>query len=179
MTDENLLELLDPVLRSGGARAEPGEDYRRPPIEILRYYRRELRWNRVPILGRALSVALVSRPMQEDDTGGSSYLRLLERSAMVVGMRYSPWQAATIGLTVVGLTTAPIGPETEANLDRALGSSLRRYRVVPLGLIVVNLAQETLAFALRAGPDRLFSEPVAIADALGDRLRRLVDPFPL
>ncbi|QEH33173.1 hypothetical protein OJF2_16700 [Aquisphaera giovannonii] len=178
MTDDQLLGLIDPVLRDGGSHADEGEDYRRPAVEVLRYYRRPLKWNPVPILGRALSVVAVARATGDDAPPGQGHRQLLERTAMVVGARYSPWQAPTIGLTVVGLTDEPIGAGTEADLDQALGSSMRRFRVVPLGLILVNLDRETLSFALRAGPDQLFPEPVRVADVLGDRLRRFVDQFP-
>jgi hypothetical protein len=178
MTDDGLLDLIDPVLRAGGSAAEPGEDYRRPPIEILRYYRRGLRWNALPILGRALSVVAIVRGAVDEGPPGSGFRQLLERTAMVVGTRFSPWTAPTIGLTVVSLTDRSIGLGDESALDQALDSSMRRFRVVPLGLILANLREESLGFALRSGPDRLFPEPVLVADTLGDRLRRFVDHIP-
>ena len=44
-------------------------------------------------------------------------------------------------------------------LGKVLGGSLRRFRVVPVGLIRVNLGQEATAFAMKASPDQLFTEP--------------------
>ncbi len=49
-----------------------------------------------------------------------------------------------------------------------------RTRVVPLGLIRVNLGQEAMSLALTRPPGGLFPEPEAVADALTTRLRRFV-----
>ena len=43
MLEERLFELIDPVLRLAGATLEPGEEFREPPLDVLRYYRREVR----------------------------------------------------------------------------------------------------------------------------------------
>ena len=53
----------------------------------------------------------------------------------------------------------------------------KRSRVVPLGLIRINLGQEAMAFQLAGGPDDLYPEPAALADALTARFRRYVPLF--
>jgi hypothetical protein len=78
-----------------------------------------------------------------------------------------------IGLTVVVLTPEPIGPDDDTVLSKALAPAVRT-RVVPLGLLRVNLGQEAMAMALTSSPDSLFPEPVALADALTVKLRRFV-----
>ena len=46
-----------------------------------------------------------------------------------------------------------------------LGVKLRRMRVVPFGLIRVNLGQEAMALAINSSPDELFPEPGLLADS--------------
>lgn len=53
MIEDAFLELIEPVLREAGSVLEPGEEFRVPPLDVLRYYPRITRLNRVPILGRA------------------------------------------------------------------------------------------------------------------------------
>ncbi len=72
---------------------------------------------------------------------------------------------------MVVVTPEPIGPEDDAALSRAL-EDLPRMRAVPLGLFRVNLGQEACSFALRRGPENLFPEPDALADAFAEKLRR-------
>jgi hypothetical protein len=66
MTEPDVLELIDPLLRALGALPEDGEEYRAPPLEVLRYYRRATRAARLPVLGRGQSVVAVAR--QPGDT---------------------------------------------------------------------------------------------------------------
>ena len=49
MLEERLFELIDPVLRLVGAMLEPGEEFREPPLDVLRYYRRAVSWSGIPI----------------------------------------------------------------------------------------------------------------------------------
>ena len=194
MLEERFFETIDAVLRTTGAVVEAGEEYRTPPLEVLRYYYRPVRLHWVPLLGRASSVvAVVRQPM---DTGfrPDAYHTFLTRLARAVNGRFPPgtlrwprpWlrgrdRAAVgglvIGLTALVLTPEPIGPDD----DRALGEVLAglnarrtRTRAVPLGLLRVNLGQEALAFALVPGPAGLFNEPEALADALSVHFRRFV-----
>jgi hypothetical protein len=47
-------------------------------------------------------------------------------------------------------------------------------RVVPFGLIRINLGQEAIALAINSSPDELFPEPGRLADALCEQFRRYV-----
>jgi hypothetical protein len=42
--EERMFELINPVLRLVGATLEPGEEFRVPPLDVLRYYRRAVIW---------------------------------------------------------------------------------------------------------------------------------------
>ena len=193
MTEDRLYEIIDPVLRSAGAVIEAGEEYRTPPLEVLRYYYRPVRLHWVPLLGRASSVVAVVRQPVDVGFRPDDYRRFLTRLAMAVNGRFPPWTGRwprpwvrgggsaagglVIGLTVLVLTPEPIGPDDDAMLGQVLGGlSARRTRTraVPLGLLRVNLGQEALAFALAPGPAGLFAEPEALADALSLHLRRFV-----
>ena len=167
-------ELIDPVIRAGGSVLEIGEEFRDPPLDVLRYYRRPVSMNWVPFLGRAHSVvALVQQPV-DIDCSKVGQERVLTRLAMAVNGRFPPWRGLVIGLTAVILTPEPIGPNDDTILLEVLEVKLKRMRVVPFGLIRVNLGQEAVAMAIHSSPDRLFPEPVLLGDALCEHFRRYV-----
>jgi hypothetical protein len=172
--EDRLLELIDPVLRSAGGGLEDGEEFHEPTLDVLRYYRRPVRWNPVPVLGRALSVVAVVRQPLDIELAGAGYEALLTRLAGAAGSRFPPWKGAVIGLTALVLTAEPIGPGDGVLLDRALGVSLRRFRVITFGILRINLGQEAIAWALKSSPYQLFPEPIRLADALGEHFRRFV-----
>ena len=113
---------------------------------------------------------------QPVDVDGSrpAYERLLTRMAMAVNGRFPPWRGLVIGLTALVLTPEPIVGGDDSMLREVLGVKLRKMRVVPFGLLRINLGQEAMAMALQADPDGLFTEPVKLADALCERFRRFV-----
>jgi hypothetical protein len=174
MLEDRLIELIEPVLREIGSVLEPGEEFRQPPLEVLRYYRRKVRMSRVPILGRALGVVMVVRQPVDVDGSRVGYQRLLARLAMAANGRFPPWRGLVIGLTAIVLTPEPIGPGDDAMLRQVLDMKLRRMRVVPFGLIRINLGQEAIALAINSSPDELFPEPGRLADVLCEHFRRYV-----
>ena len=94
---------------------------------------------------------------------------------MAANGRFPPWKGLVIGLTAVVLTPEPIAPGDDAMLRQvARRTKLRRMRVVPFGLIRVNLGQEAIALAINSSPDGLFPEPARLADLLCEHLRRFV-----
>jgi hypothetical protein len=174
MTEERLIDLLDPVLRETGSRLEAGEEFRQPPLDVMRYYQRAVRLGVLPLLGRALSVvALVRQPVDIEGTVAGCE-RLLTRLGMAVNGRFPPWKGLVIGLTIVVLTPEPIQTADDAMLQEALNIKLRRMRVVPLGLVRINLGQEAMALAIKSSPDQLFIEPLRVADLLTEHFRRYV-----
>jgi hypothetical protein len=188
MIEDQLFEIIDPLLKSAGAVVEAGEEYRTPPLDVLRYYWRPVRLHRVPFLGRASSVVAVVRQPVDVAFRADDYRTFLTRLAMAVNGRFPPWTwsrgrglsvagGLVIGLTALVLTPEPIGPDDDATLGQILGNSSAtrtRTRAVPLGLLRVNLGQEALSFNLAPGPAGLFNEPEALADALALQLRRFV-----
>jgi len=179
--EDQLFEIIDPILVGLGHREEEGEEFRDPPLDVLRYYRRPVRLHWLPMLGRAQGVVAVAR--QPVDVGiagpGRGYRGFLDRLAMATNGRFPPGRRrgfGSVGLTAVVLTAEPIRAEDDDLLKDVLGPASRRSRVVTLGLIRINLGQEAMSFRLGGGPDGLFPEPEALADALTDRFRRFV-PF--
>jgi hypothetical protein len=77
-------------------------------------------------------------------------------------------------LTVVVLTPEPIGPGDDAMLRQVLDVKLRRMRVVPFGMIRINLGQEAMSLAINSSPDDLFTEPARLGDVLTEHFRRFV-----
>jgi hypothetical protein len=174
MLEDQFIELIDPLIRAGGAVFEDGEEFREPPLDVLRYYRRSLRLSRVPFIGKALSVVMVVRQAVDIDGSKAGYERFLARLSMAVNGRFPPWKGLVIGLTALVLTPEPIAPGDDTMLRDVLSVKLRRMRVVPFGLIRVNLGQEAIALAINPSPDGLFTEPALLADALCDQFRRYV-----
>jgi hypothetical protein len=172
--DDRLFQMIDPLLQAMGSTEEGGEEYRQPLLDILRYYRRGVRWSGIPLLGKGQSVVAVVRQPLDIGLSVSSYMEFMIRLARAVSSRFPPWKGLVIGLTAVVLTPEPIGPGDDAVLSQALAVPLRRFRVVPFGIFRVNLGQEAVSFALKASPDQLFPEPERLADALSEHLRRFV-----
>ena len=110
MLEERLFELIDPVLRLAGATLEPGEEFREPPLDVLRYYRRAVSWSGIPIVGRAVSVVAVVRQPVDIELSDAGYSRLLTRLAMAACGRFPPWKGLAIGLTGLVVTPESIGP---------------------------------------------------------------------
>jgi len=183
MTEDELFERIGPALASAGSAVEDGEEFRSPPLDVLRYYARPVKVHWVPLLGRGLSVVAVARQPVDIGFTAEGYRRLLTRLARAINGRFPPFgprPALALGLTALVLTPEPIGPGDDAILREVVtGRSLPRQRAVPLGLLRINLGQEALAFALAGGPDGVFTEPAALADALTPHLRRYVPFFDL
>lgn len=181
MTEDAFFELIDPVLRDMQSVPEDGEEFLRPPLDVLRYHRRPVRLGWVPWFGRGLSVLAVVRQPVDIGLNAGDYRRFLTRLAMAANGRFPPWgkgrhpKGLVLGLTAIVFTPEPIGPEDDAVLaDVLAGAPATRQRAVPLGVIRVNLGQEALAFALASGPEGVFREGIAVVDALTPHLRRYV-----
>jgi hypothetical protein len=174
---EDVFAVIEPVLQALGAVEEEGEEYRTPQLDVLRYYRRPVRLHWLPWVGRAWGVtAVVRQPMDLGIKIGGGYTALLDRVARAVHSRFPPGRDrrwGTVGLTVIVLTPEPIGHEDDASLQKALAPS-RRTRVVTLGVLRLNLGQGAMAMALTSTPDRLFPEPIELADSLTAKYRRFV-----
>jgi hypothetical protein len=174
MLEDQFIELIEPVLRELGSVREAGESFREPPLDVLGYYPRKVRLGRVPLLGRALGVVMIVRQPVDVEGTQDGYHRLLTRLAMAANGRFPPWQGLVIGLTVVVLTPEPIAPGDDAMLRQVLDVKLRRMRVVPFGLMRINLGQEAISMAINASPDDFFREPGLLADVLCEHFRRFV-----
>ncbi len=179
MIDDELLALVEGTLAPLGFQTEDGEDFRDPPLDILRYYRRPVRLHWLPLLGQAQAVVAVAR--QPVDVAGTEagQRNLLARLADAANSRFPPgWGLGfgSVALTAVILTPEPIKLEDDAILGAGLRATLRS-RVVPLAMVRLNLGQEAMAFQLAGGPAGLFPEPEKLVDALTPRFRRFVPTF--
>lgn len=173
MPSEELLELIENALAPLGVAPEQGEVFRSPELAVLEYFTRPVLLNRVPLLGRALSVTAVVDQPPDVGSGAEGYRALLARVARASSSRFSPLRGLSVGLGTVIVTTDEITPEDDQDLQSAL-ENLPRFRSVLLGAFRVNLAQQALSLALVRGPDGLFPEPELLAEALTPRFRRFV-----
>ena len=110
MTEVDLFDLIDPVLAALGSTHEDGEEFRDPPLDVLRYDRRPVRLHWLPVLGQALSVVAVVR--QPLDVAGTAegHRALIGRLVLAANGRFPfvPWRrgatAPALALTVIELT---------------------------------------------------------------------------
>lgn len=119
MIEDQLTDLVEPVLQQAGSSFQGGEEFRQPPLDVLRYYRRSVRIGRIPLLGSAQSVVLMARQPVDIDGTQASYVRFLTRLAMAVNGRFPPWRGLTIGLNALVLTPEPIAPGDDDMLRRS------------------------------------------------------------
>ena len=177
MTEPEFFERIAALLGPLGAVEDDGEEFREPPLDVLRYDRRVVRMHWAPVVGTALSVVATVRQPVDVGLAGNGYARLLDRLSRAVIGRYPSWPRGRAGLvvalTAIVLTPEPIAPDDERRLASSLPAD-RRGRVVTLGAIRVNLGQEAMAAALSPGPRDLFPEPYVLADGLAESLRRFV-----
>ncbi len=176
MTEDDLFELMDSVLHPLGSASEAGDEVRGPDLDVLGYYARPIRLSALPIVGRGLSVVALCRQPIDIGLAGNGYRGLIERLARVVNTRFPPvrrGRGLMLGMTIVVATPEPIGVDEEAILAKTLGP-VARTRAVPLGVFRINLGQEAVSLALLRGPEGLFPEPDALADAFSTRLRRFL-----
>ena len=124
MIEDDLFTILDATLPPIGSAAEDGEEFRQPPLDVLRYHRRPVRLHAIPWLGRAWSVvAVVRQPIDVGLKIGEGYAPLLVRLARAVESRFPPGRDGrfgAIGLTALVLTPEPIGPDEDGVLQKAL-----------------------------------------------------------
>lgn len=179
MIVEELIDLIDPALAAVGFRDDEGEEFAQPPLDVVRYYHREVKVHWLPGIGRSRGVVAVVR--QPVDLAGTEagYRALMQRLSRAVGGRFPPGRKfgwGGIGLTAIVATPEPIGAEDDAFLVRSL-TRPPRSRALPMGIIRVNLGQEAMAFQVTQGPDDLFPEAVRLADVMSTRFRRFVPLF--
>jgi len=177
MTEAEFFDLIEPVLTAGNGIFEDGEEVADPPLDVLRYARRPVRLSWVPWLGKALSVTAIVRQPVDLGSSAGDHGKLLARLARTVNTRFPPWKGPVVGLTAVILTPEPIGPDDEEALRKTLddgAKTLKRMRVVPFGLIRVNLGQGAVAFSMNSSPDQIFAEPYRLADVFSDHFGRFV-----
>jgi hypothetical protein len=179
MLEDRFIDLIEPVLREIGSVREAGETFREPPLDVIGYYPRKVRLSWVPVLNKGLGVLVVARQPVDIDGTRMGYQRLLTRLAMAANGRFPPWQGLVIGLTAIVLTPDPIAPSDDTMLRQVLDTKLRRMRVVPFGMMRVNIGQETLALAINSSPEGLFPEPARVADLLCEHMRRFVPPIEM
>jgi hypothetical protein len=174
MVEDRLIELIEPMLREMGSVREAGESFAEPSLDVLGYYPRRVRLGHLPVLGRGLGVVMLVRQPVDVEGSRAGYQRLLTRMAMAANGRFPPWKGLVLGLTAVVLTPEPVAPGDDEMLRQVLDVKLRRMRVVPFGLIRVNLGQEAVSLAINSSPEELFPEPARLADVLCENLRRYV-----
>ena len=173
MVEDELNDIFDAVLKPLGCKIEPGTDYDDPPLDIRRYARRSVKLHWLPILGRGLSVPAIVRQPPDLSFSPAGLTQFVKRTAEAVNGRFPPRMGLTVGLTVVMLTSEPIQPTDDQTLAAA-NRPLPRLRVVPVGLIRLNLAQELMATALTTTPGDPFPEGLRLAEALEPRMRRFL-----
>ena len=179
MTEDDLRDWLDSLLRPLGFVVEGGTESTEPRLDVLGYYVRRVRISAIPILGKGLGVVAICRSPPDLTRTASGSRTLIERLAVVANSQFPPirkGRGVTLGLTAIVLSDGPITSGDEALLASAL-EAVPRTRVVPLGIFRVDLENETVSLAVKRGPVGIFPETEALADGFADKFRRFV-PMP-
>src|SRR6266478_6353321 len=119
MTEDAFFALIDPVMKEAGAVPEPGEEFRAPPLDVLRYYARGVRLHWVPLLGPGLSVVAVARQPVVVGLSAGDCRRCITRLALAANGRFPPWGRVRHEMALARATTAvvlrhePIGPRDD------------------------------------------------------------------
>jgi hypothetical protein len=177
LTENDFFELIESHLTPTRWQRGVGEEFASPALDVLAYFDRPVRLHWVPILGQASSVvAVIRQPVDLNSQVGGS-LALLDRVAQAVHGRYPPWpkgRGVVVGLTTIVLTPEPLRASQEEVLVETLKRGRKKRRVVPLGLIRLNLGQEAMVSALTTVEAGLFPEPIELVDLLAERFQRFV-----
>lgn len=181
MTEDDLRDWLDSLLRPLQFVAESGAESVEPVLDVLGFYVRRVRISGIPILGRGLGVVAICRSPSDLTTGASSSRAIIERLAVVSNSQFPPirkGRGVTLGLTALVLTSGQIAVDEERLLAAAL-NAVPRTRVVPLGVFRIDLEREAVSFAIKRGPAGLFLEPELLADEFASRFKRFVPLMPM
>lgn len=176
MTEDDFRDWLDSLLRPLEFVVENGAESQNPKIDILGYYVRRIRISPIPILGRGLSVVAVCRTPEDVSRAANGCYSIIERLGIVANSQFPPirkGRGLTVGITAIVLTDSPITASDDTVLAEAL-NPVPKTRVVPLGIIRVNLEQEAVGFALKRGPEGLFPETDVLTTAFTERFRRFL-----
>ena len=156
-----------------GSSFQGGEEFRQPPLDVLRYYRRGVRISRIPLLGQAQSVVMLARQPVDIDGSRSAYERLLIRLAMAANGRFPPWRGLTIGLTAVVLTPEPISPGD----DEMLRGGARAQAQTNAGRAAGTLSNQPRPGGHGAGHASRPDRPVHRGRLAGRNPLRAIPPF--
>lgn len=176
MLVDELVESLDTLLGAAGLRAEEGEEYRDPPLDVARYYTRVVKLGWMPVVDQVLSVVAVVHQPADVSFARDGYRALLDRLASAAHVRFPRWPRGDglgLALTTVVVTPEPISPDEDPKLGDLLAKR-RRSRVVPLAIFRLNLGQEAMSLALAGGLGARFPEVGKLADDLTGRLGRFL-----
>lgn len=176
MTEDEFLTNWAVWQKAHGWGPEPGESYAEPQLEVLGYASKPVRLSRLPIFGRGLAVVAVTRhpaDLMSDATG----LRVwVERLGRAINGLHPPWKSRRPGavlLTAVQITPEPIRAEDEDRYKAALGH-WTGTRVVPAGIVRINLGQRAMASLLAEGLPRDMPELGELIDQWAGDFRRYV-----
>jgi hypothetical protein len=153
-----------------------GETFSQPPLEVLTYAAKPIRLSRLPLFGRGLAVLAVTRhpvDLKSDTQGLKSWA---QRLAKAVNGQYPPWKKLRPGavlLIAVQLTPEPIRGEDEEKYKPVLGL-WTGTRVVPAGILRINLGQQAMASVLAEGLPRDLPEVGNLVDNWGMKFSRFL-----
>jgi hypothetical protein len=179
VTEDELLQQVESILDPTGMRIEDGEEFREPPLDVVRYHVRVAKLGRLPVLDRVRSVVAIVRQPADMTFAADGLRSLMERVARAAHTRFPPWprgEGLTLALTTLVLTPEPIRPDESPRLGELLAGP-RRGRVVPLAVVRLNLGQGAVSLALTGGLENRFPEVPKLADALEEHFGRFLTPF--
>lgn len=176
MLEDEFLTDWNKWLKANNWQALEGEEFQEPSLDILAYGAKPIRLSRVPLFGRGMAVIAVSRHPQDLKSDVAGLKTWSERLAKAVNGQFPPWKSGRPGailLIAVQLSPEPMRGEDEERFKPVLGH-WTGTRVVPAGIVRINLGQGAMASILAEGLPRDLPEVGQLVDSWSNQFQRFV-----
>lgn len=176
MQEDDFLDALKLWVKSSEWQPLEGEEFASPPLDILTYAAKPVRLSRLPLFGRGMAVVAITRHPTDLRSVTPGLKAWVGRLAHAVNGQFPPWKRIRPGailLIAVQLTPEPIRGEDEDHFKPVLGQ-WTGTRVVPAGIIRINLGQRAMASVLADGLPRDLPEIGRLVDDWASHFNRFV-----
>lgn len=176
MLEDDFLSEWNKWLKANQWQAMEGEEFTSPALDVLAYGAKQIRLSRLPLFGRGLAVIALTRQPVDLKSDANGLKEWTERLARAVNGLFPPWKSLRPGavlLIAVQLTPEPIRGEDEERFKPVLGH-WTGSRVVPAGILRINLGQGAMASVLAEGLPRDLPELGQLVDTWASQFQRFL-----
>lgn len=176
MIENDFLEQWQQWLKDHQWFMEDGEEFSQPPLEVLAFGVKPIRLSRLPLFGRGYAVVALTRhpiDLKSDEIGLKSWVERLSKAINGRILPWKTWRPGAVLMIAVQLTPEPIKGEEEERFKKVLGH-WTGTRVVPAGIVRVNLGQMAMSSLMADGLTRDLPELAKLIDTWSNQFQRFV-----